>query len=98
MQKDVLPSLSCCLFAQLCLTLCDLMPSSPVSGISQASILEWDAIAFSGDLPDPRIEPASVALQILYQYATGEALSLSGNLLNSSRPLWKKHCSWKRPS
>ena len=31
--------------------------------ILQARILEWDAIYFSGDLPDPGIEPRSPALQ-----------------------------------
>ena len=32
-------------------------------GISQARILEWVAISFSGDLPYPGIEPWSPALQ-----------------------------------
>ena len=40
------------LVAQLCLTLCDRMDGSPpgssVHGISQAEILEWVAISFSG--------------------------------------------------
>jgi len=31
--------------------------------ILQARILEWVAISFSGDLPDPGIEPRSPALQ-----------------------------------
>ena len=39
--------------AQLCLTLRDLMdcslPGSSVHGIFQAKVLEWGAIAFSGD-------------------------------------------------
>ena len=47
-------------------TLCDPMdcglPGSSVHGILQARILEWDAISFSRDLPDPGIEPASSAL------------------------------------
>ena len=30
---------------------------------SQARILEWVAFPFSGDLPNPRIEPRSPALQ-----------------------------------
>ena len=38
------------------------MPGSSVPGISQARILKWVAISFSGDLPDPGIEPASLAL------------------------------------
>ena len=37
-------------------------PGSSVHGISQARILEWVAISFSGDLPNPEIEPTSPAL------------------------------------
>ena len=43
--------LHACMHAQSCLTLCDPMDSSPpgssVHGISQAKILEWDAISYS---------------------------------------------------
>ena len=39
------------------------MPDSSVHGILQARILEWVAISFSRDLPDPGIEPWSPALQ-----------------------------------
>ena len=53
--------------AQLCLTLCNPMdyslPGSSVHGIFQARVLEWVAISFSGDLPDPGIKPGSPALQ-----------------------------------
>ena len=35
-------------------------PGSTVCGILQAKILEWFAISFSGDLPNPGIEPGSV--------------------------------------
>ena len=49
------------LVAQSCLTLCDPMdcslPNSSVHGILLARILEWVAISFSRDLPDPGIEP-----------------------------------------
>ena len=38
-------------------------PGSSVHGILQAGILEWVAIPFSGDLPDPLAEPESPALQ-----------------------------------
>ena len=40
-------------------------PGSPVHGILQAfsRILEWLALPFSGDIPDPGIEPGSHALQ-----------------------------------
>ena len=37
-------------------------PSSSVHGILQARKLEWAAIPFSKDLPDPGIEPESPAL------------------------------------
>ena len=37
--------------------------NSSVHGILQARILEWAAIFFSRDLPDPGIEPGSPALQ-----------------------------------
>ena len=38
-------------------------PGSSVHGVLQARILEWVAIPFSRDLPDPGIEPRSPALQ-----------------------------------
>ena len=38
-------------------------PGSSVYGILQARILKWVAIRFSGDLPEPGIEPKSPALQ-----------------------------------
>ena len=51
--------------AQLHLTLCGPMdcglPGSSVHGILQARILEWDAISFSRDLPDPAIKSESLA-------------------------------------
>ena len=34
-----------------------------IHGIFQARVLEWIAISFSRDLPDPGIEPGSPALQ-----------------------------------
>ena len=50
--------------AQSCL--CDPMvcspPGSSVHGIFQARILEWVAISFSRDLPDPGTEPGSPVL------------------------------------
>ena len=51
--------------AQSCPTLCDPMdcslPGSFVHGISQAIVLEWIAISFSRDLPNPGIKPGSPA-------------------------------------
>ena len=38
-------------------------PGSSVHGVLQARVLEQVAIPFSRDLPDPRIEPGSPALQ-----------------------------------
>ena len=56
------------LVTQSCPTLCDPMdcslPGSSVHGIRQARILEWVAIPFSRDLPDPGIETPSLALQL----------------------------------
>ena len=57
----------CCLVVKSRLTLCDPMDCSPpvssVHGILQARILEWVAIPFPRNLPDPGIEPTSPALQ-----------------------------------
>ena len=49
------------LVAQSCLTLCN--PMNSAHGILQARILEWAAISFSRDLPDPGIKPRSPGLQ-----------------------------------
>ena len=47
--------------------LCDPMdcslPGSSIHGIFQARVLEWVAISFSRDLPDPGIKPGPPALQ-----------------------------------
>ena len=55
------------LVAQSYLTLCNPIdcspPGSSVYGILWARILEWIAIPFSMDLPDPGIKPGSSALQ-----------------------------------
>ena len=55
------------LITQSCWTLCDSMDCGQLSSIAlsilQAQILEWVAIPFSGDLPNPEIEPRSPALQ-----------------------------------
>ena len=55
------------LVTRLCLTLCDSMdcspPGSSVHGILQARILEWVAIPFSRDLPNPGIKLGFHTLQ-----------------------------------
>ena len=48
--------------AQSCPTLCDPVDYT-VHGILQVRILEWADFSFSGDLPNPGIEPRSSALQ-----------------------------------
>ena len=54
----------CCASVQSCPTLCDPVdcspPGSSVQGILLARILEWLASPFSGDLPDPGVEPTSL--------------------------------------
>ena len=54
-----------CSITQSCLILCDLLdcspPGSSVHRISQARILEWVAISYPGYLPNPGIEPLSLA-------------------------------------
>ena len=50
------------LVAQWCPTLCNPMVCSPL-GSSVHGILEWVAIAFSRDLPNPGIKSGSAALQ-----------------------------------
>ena len=39
------------------------LPDFSVIGIIQGRILEWEATAFTRDLPDPGIEPRSPTLQ-----------------------------------
>ena len=80
--------------AQLCPTLRDPMsynpPGSSVHGIFQARILEWVLISFSGDLPDPGIEPRSPAL-----HAGSLLTELPGNLyLGPNRTVknWEAWC------
>ena len=57
-RTDVLDQ-AACLTAQSCLTLYDSMdcnpPDSSIHGILQARVLEWVAMPFSGDPPDPGI-------------------------------------------
>ena len=54
-----------CSVTQLFPTLCSPMDCSPlgssVQGISQAKTLEWAAVSTPWDLPDPGIEPVSLA-------------------------------------
>ena len=58
---------TCCLVTKLCPTVFNPKdcspPGSTVHAILQARILQWVAISFSRDLPDPGIESGSLALQ-----------------------------------
>ena len=57
-------------------------PGSSVHGILQARVLEWVAIPFSGDLPDPGIEPSSPEFfhgRSQMQKTTGHMIPLTGN-------------------
>ena len=68
--------------AQLCLTLCGPMDCSPlgfsVHEISQARILGWVAISFSrvSSWPRDRTHVSCIDRQILYHWATREALGV----------------------
>ena len=55
-------------------------PGSSVLVMSQARILEWVAISFSGDLPDSGIKPESPALQIVSLFLS----HILGNIENYS--------------
>ena len=67
---------------QSCPTLCDPMdcspPGSSVHGLFYARTLEWVAISFSRDLPNPGIEPRSPTLQMdsLPAELPGESVTL----------------------
>ena len=64
----------CCLVTKHVQLFCNPVDSSPlgssVDGIFQARILEWVAISFSRNLPNPGIEPTSPSL-------AGDSLPLS---------------------
>ena len=85
----------CAKSLQSCPTLCDPMdcrpPSSSLHGILQARILEWVAMPFSRDLPDPKIRPT---------YPVAHAV-LCGHFNHSSfarqlrKHLYEKPKDWK---
>ena len=68
-----------CSVTKLCLTLCDPMdcswPDSSIHGTSQARILEWVTISFSGGSSEPRDWTwiPCIGRQILYHWAIREA-------------------------
>ena len=62
------------------------LPGSSVHGIAQARILEWIAIPFSRDLPNPVIKPRSLALQedSLQLTHKGSPIAKKGNVKECS--------------
>ena len=81
-----------CVHAQSCPTLCDPTdcgpPGSSVRGIFQAKA--WSGLPFPspGDLPDPKIEPRSPALQAdsLQSKPPGNASQFHAKLSNKQKP------------
>ena len=81
-----------------CFSLCDPMdcslPGSSVRGILQARILEWLAISFSRDLPDPGIKPEFPAYPALAGgLFTTEPLGSPDRGLLFTKPSFSC-CSW----
>ena len=64
MQCTICVCVSCSIMSNFCDSMDYGPPGSPVHGILQARILEWIAISFSRDLPDPGIDPRFPALQV----------------------------------
>ena len=64
-----------------------------VHGILQARILEWVAFPFSGDLPNPGMEPRSPALQAdsLPAEPPGKPLSLRSFIKSHEAPSIENH-------
>ena len=85
---------------QSCLTLCNPLNCSPtdssVHGILQARIPEWVAKPYPGDLPDPGIEPTSLALQVasLPLSHWGRPREICRVLIKSNQPILKGKKSW----
>ena len=80
--------------AQSCPILCDLMDSNPsgssIHGIFQARV--WSGLPFPspGDLPDPRIEPGSPALQADALPSEPPVKPLSGDEISTNQVLKMK--------
>ena len=70
-------------------------PDSSVHGVLQARILEWGAIPFSRDLPNPGIKPGSPALQA--DSATREAPSNVGDLGSIPGTELSPHIALEKP-
>ena len=84
--EEILSQYILCVCAQLCLTLCSPMDSSPplssVHGISQAIILEWVAISYSRGSSQPRDQThvscfSCIGKQILYHCPNWKALYIN---------------------
>ena len=88
----------CCLVAQLCLTLCNLIdcspPGSSVPGILQAGILQWVAISSFRESSQPRDQThiSCIGRWVLYHWATWKAPFLPSPLLQLF--LYLTHTKW----
>ena len=94
------PTLNVVLISQLCPTLCDSMdcslPGSSVHGISQARILEWEAISFSrgSSWPRDQTQVSCIAGRFFTIWATREALCFCPI---KSEDLKIRHTFWEVP-
>ena len=94
------PTLNVVLVAQLCPTLCDSVDcswaGSSVHGISQARILEWEAISFSRGSSWPRAQTqvSCIAGRFFAVWATREALCFCPI---KSEDLKIRHTFWEVP-
>ena len=87
--------------AQSCPTLSDPMdcslPGSSVHGILQARVLEWLPFPSLGDLPDPRIQPGSPALQadtlLLSHQGSPITLLIDTDILKLATPISEHYTS-----
>ena len=81
-------SVCACFVIKSCLTLCNPVDYSPlgslVHGILQARILQWVAISYSRDLPDPGIKLESLALAGRF-FTTDTACCIVRSLKNKIR-------------
>ena len=88
-----------CSVAQLCLTLCDptgcSLPGSSVHGIFQARIRSGLPFPILGDLPDPGIEPLSLASPALAGgfFATSATWEAQAGFSLAHTSSWKSLCS-----
>ena len=72
-------------------------PGSSVHGIFQARRLEWVVISFPRDLPDPGIEPASLALMAGFFTTEPKLAYYPANPLRGIYPREMEHMFTQKP-